>query len=59
VAKSGALLLEPLMETIHSRALESAASKVEIEVSRLGDQATAIGAATIELSRLFAVQMQP
>jgi len=53
VAQAGALLTEPLMETVRSRALEASVRHLTIETSRLGDRATAIGAATIVLSRLF------
>ncbi|PYI54936.1 ROK family transcriptional regulator [Paenibacillus flagellatus] len=54
VAQAGPLLTEPLAETVRARALESSVRHLTIETSRLGDRATAIGAVTIVLSRLFA-----
>lgn len=54
VALAGPLLTEPLKETVKERALESSVLHLTIETSRLGHRATAIGAVTIVLSRLFA-----
>ncbi|MDF2713449.1 MAG: sugar kinase [Paenibacillus sp.] len=54
VAQAGTLLTEPLAETVKERALESSVRHLKIETSRLGNRATAIGAVTIVLSRLFA-----
>jgi glucokinase-like ROK family protein len=53
VSKSGPFLLNPLKETVRSRALESPASMVSIEVTKLGELATAMGAATLILQKLF------
>jgi glucokinase-like ROK family protein len=54
VALAGPLLTEPLEETVRERALESSVLHLTIETSALGHRATAIGAVTIVLSRLFA-----
>lgn len=54
VAQAGPLLTGPLAETVKERALESSVRHLKIEASRLGNRATAIGAVTIVLSRLFA-----
>ncbi|TNJ67444.1 ROK family transcriptional regulator [Paenibacillus hemerocallicola] len=54
VALAGPLLTEPLEETVKERALESSVLHLTIETSTLGHRATAIGAVTIVLSRLFA-----
>ncbi|MFC3773581.1 ROK family protein [Paenibacillus sp. GCM10012303] len=53
VAQAGDLLTGPLNETVRSRALESSVTSLVIETSRLGDRATAIGAVTAVLSRIF------
>lgn len=54
VSQAGSLITEPLAETVKARALESSVRHLRIETSRLGERATAIGAVTIVLSRLFA-----
>jgi glucokinase-like ROK family protein len=54
VAQAGPLLIEPLLETVKSRALDSSISQLAIETSQLGSRATAIGAVTIVLQQLFA-----
>lgn len=54
VSGAGPLLTKPLEETVKARALESSVRSLTIETSRLGSRATAIGAVTIVLSRLFA-----
>lgn len=59
VAQAGELLTGPLEETVKARALESSVRRLTIETSRLGSRATAIGAVTIVLSRLFAHPQLP
>lgn len=54
VSAAGPLITEPLEETVKARALESSIRNLTIETSRLGNKATAIGAVTIVLERLFA-----
>lgn len=54
VAQAGSLLIEPLTKTVKARALESSIANLTIETSQLGSRATAIGAVTIVLHRLFA-----
>ncbi|MFB9755553.1 ROK family transcriptional regulator [Paenibacillus hodogayensis] len=58
VSQAGPLLTEPLLQTVNARALESSVRALTIETSRLGSRATAIGAVTIVLSRLFDRQPQ-
>lgn len=55
VAQAGELLTRPLTDTVQSRALESSVTNLIIETSQLGDRATAIGAVTSVLSRIFAL----
>lgn len=59
VAQAGELLTRPLIATVKSRALESSVSRLTIQTSSLGSSATAIGAVTIVLSRLFAQPRLP
>ncbi|WP_240041057.1 ROK family transcriptional regulator [Paenibacillus ginsengarvi] len=54
VSAAGPFITEPLEETVKARALESSIRHLTIETSRLGNRATAIGAVTIVLERLFA-----
>ncbi len=56
VAQSAEFLLESVHLAVHSRALESTLDQLSIEVSPLGELATAIGAVTIVLSTLFSPQ---
>jgi len=54
LARLGELLLEPLRETVRRRTLVSSVAASEIRTSKLGPQATAIGAATLVLKTAFA-----
>lgn len=56
VAQAAEFLLEPVYAAVRSRALESSLERLTIEVSPLDELATAIGAVTIVLSKLFAPQ---
>jgi glucokinase-like ROK family protein len=49
LARLGELLLEPLRETVRKRTLVSSVAASELRTSKLGEQATAIGAATLVL----------
>lgn len=53
VAKAGDFLMEAVKETALRRSLETPAAHVEIVTSTLGDHATAIGAVTLVLKKLF------
>ncbi len=53
VARAGDLLLDPLRETVHQRALPIAARSTRIVESALGADAIAIGAVTTVLQELF------
>ncbi len=53
VARAGPLLLEPLREAVHRRALGVAAPHTRIVESQLGAEAIAIGAVTVVLQELF------
>nr|MQY69386.1 ROK family protein [Bacillota bacterium] len=53
VAKAGDLLLEPLKRTVKARALELSSNMVDIKVSKLGDNAGALGAAILILKSVF------
>lgn len=53
VAKAGDFILEPLKATVDQRALTPKAKQTNIQLSVLGDQATAIGAASLLLTELF------
>lgn len=53
VAQAGPLLLEPLRETVHRRALPVAMQRTRIVESKLGSEAIAIGAVTTVLQDLF------
>jgi glucokinase-like ROK family protein len=54
VAKAGDFLLEAVNETVRTRALQTPAEAASITLSGLGDHATAIGAVTLVLKKLFA-----
>ena len=54
VARLGELLLEPLRETIRRRTLVSSVAAAEVRMSALGQQAIAIGAATLVLDAALA-----
>ena len=64
-ARLGDLVLDPLRETVKSRTLVNSVAAAEIEVSTLGPQSVAIGAATLVLkealsdSSLFPVEKIP
>lgn len=53
VAQAGDILLEPLKRTVKARALELSSSMVDIKVSKLGDNAGALGAAILVLKDIF------
>ncbi|GAE35251.1 ROK family transcriptional regulator [Halalkalibacter akibai] len=53
VAKAGEFVLEPLRKIVKQRALTSGARETEIIHSKLGDDATVIGAVTLVLKDLF------
>ncbi|WP_127585292.1 ROK family transcriptional regulator [Paenibacillus koleovorans] len=59
VSQAGAYILDPVHTTVRSRALESTAEGLTIEASPLGELATAIGAVTIVLSKLFSPSPSP
>ncbi|WP_240511814.1 ROK family transcriptional regulator [Paludifilum halophilum] len=53
VSKSGDFIMETLKETVETRALNISAKAIAIQTAKLGDDATAIGAATLVLKKLF------
>lgn len=53
VANAARFIMEPLRETVASRALETPAKATSIVTAKLGDDATAIGAVTLVLQKLF------
>ncbi|MGC4378531.1 ROK family transcriptional regulator [Fictibacillus sp. Mic-4] len=53
VSKAGDFILKSVKETIQKRALTDSAKQTEIMLSKLGDNATAIGAASLLLVELF------
>jgi N-acetylglucosamine repressor len=55
VSEAGEMLLEPLIQTVMIRAMEVPASVVKILPTQLGENAGAIGAATLVLRNLFKV----
>jgi glucokinase-like ROK family protein len=57
VAKSEDFIMDTLTETVNARALETPAKATTILTSKLGDYATAIGAATMVLKKLFLPDM--
>jgi glucokinase-like ROK family protein len=54
VTRAGRFIIDPLLETVRSRALERPAEQVSIVVSQLGKRATLIGAFTLVLKKIFA-----
>jgi N-acetylglucosamine repressor len=56
VAKSEHYILDSVKETIQQRALTSDAKQTEIMLSKLGDNATAIGAVSLLLVELFSTK---
>lgn len=54
VTRAGRFIIDPLLETVRSRALERPAEQVSIVVSELGKKATLIGAFTLVLKKIFA-----
>ncbi|WP_332629771.1 ROK family transcriptional regulator [Halalkalibacter flavus] len=57
VSKAGDFVLGPLREVVKRRALTSQARETEIIQSKLGDDGTVIGAATLVLKDLFSPQV--
>jgi glucokinase-like ROK family protein len=53
VARSGAMLLEPITKAIEERSLWAASRATRVQVSALGDSAIALGAATMVLDAVF------
>ncbi len=53
VSRAGQFVLEPLKETVARRALEAPARAVSIVTSQMGEDASAIGAFTLVLRRIF------
>lgn len=58
ISKSGHFILDPLKEVVKQRALNEKAKETEIILSKLGDQATVIGAVTLVLTDLFSVNYE-
>ncbi|WP_026693183.1 ROK family transcriptional regulator [Peribacillus kribbensis] len=56
VANAGGLLLNAMKESIRQRALTNHAKETEIELSQLGGDATVLGAVSLILDEMFAVQ---
>ncbi|WP_027408510.1 ROK family transcriptional regulator [Anoxybacteroides tepidamans] len=54
VSNAGSLILESIQDTIYQRALTASAKQTEIMLSKLGEDATALGAVTLILEELFA-----
>lgn len=59
VAKSGAFVLNSIQEAIHQRSLTEEAKQTDILPAKLGDQSTAIGAASLLLVELFSTKTTP
>ncbi|MDT8858845.1 ROK family transcriptional regulator [Alkalihalobacillus sp. MEB130] len=57
VAKAGEYVLGPLRDVVRQRALTTQARETEIIESKLGDDGTVIGAATLVLKDLFSPQI--
>jgi len=55
VSRAGDLILDPLRRTVKARALESASRKAKIVISKLGDEAGALGGAILVLRKIFKV----
>jgi glucokinase-like ROK family protein len=53
VARAGAILLEPIIQAIEQRSLWAASRTARVQVSTLGDNAIALGAATMVLDAVF------
>jgi predicted NBD/HSP70 family sugar kinase/predicted transcriptional regulator len=53
IEKAGELILEPIRRTVRKLAFEEPASKVRIIPSALGDEAVALGAASLVLREVF------
>ncbi|TMW70408.1 ROK family transcriptional regulator [Alteribacter natronophilus] len=53
VSKAGRFIMEPVKEVVETRALTDKARTTEIMASKLGDQGTITGAATLILAQLF------
>ncbi|WP_338780816.1 ROK family transcriptional regulator [Metabacillus sp. FJAT-52054] len=58
ISKAGPFLLDPIREVVKQRALDEEAKETVIVQSGLGDEAALIGAATLVLAEMFAVQYQ-
>jgi N-acetylglucosamine repressor len=56
VSNAGDYIIDSLQETIKSRALTTSAKDTEIMLSKLGDKATVIGAASLLLVELFSTR---
>lgn len=56
VSRAGDFLLNPLRRTVKARALEDASRRVKIVISKLGDEAGALGAAILVLRKIFEVK---
>lgn len=53
VAKAEQFIMRPLRETVNARALDTPAGETSIVTAKLGEEATAIGAVTLVLHKLF------
>ncbi|MDR9796687.1 ROK family transcriptional regulator [Aeribacillus pallidus] len=58
LAKAKNFILTPIQEVVEQRALTEQAKKTEIVLSKLGDQATVIGAVALVLNEMFSVQYE-
>ncbi len=56
VSKAGDFIMKSLRETISQRVLTSKAKETEIQLSKLGDNATLIGATALLLTELFSTR---
>ncbi|WP_066188380.1 ROK family transcriptional regulator [Gracilibacillus timonensis] len=53
VAKAGAYILDPVRETIHSRVIYDRAQDTVVQLSKLGEYGSSLGAVALVLSELF------
>src|SRR5699024_1983538 len=53
VSKAGDFFINPVVETIKTRAISPQAQSTQIEVSKLGDYGSSLGAVALILSELF------
>lgn len=58
VSKAGNLLLDPVRNLVKQRGLTDGAKDTQIVASKLGEHGTAIGAITLILADLFALELQ-